>query len=626
MKLKSFFSFLSILGLGLFVACNPDEPTPQPEPQAPVITLNATQVPVSYEGGTMTMGYALQNPIEGETITATAEMDWITNLDTSVSGALTFTVLPNEEQTPRESWVTISYKNLEADVAFLVQQAGKPGPAFVLEDITPEMTSFSVHVVPADSDLPYICGYATQDYIDVFELEEDAALFQNDLDYYSYLAQMNGTTLPEYLRQMSQKGEYTFQVDKLYPNTDYVFYCYHLDFGDRALIGAIHREEILTAEPEQLDVTFAMDFDVQGTTITYRVDPGDYDRYYFLEYFNTDEFFNYYGHDAVVEEIAKKRWNEAAYLQLLYGNAAQDILNNYCKIGVYEATEKFLADTEYVFYALAVDDESLFGASAATVEYIVAGSVNTSDLVIDVQVSDIQSRKAVLNLTPSNDEDHYVGHCISRAEWEDFGSDDQTRMQSILANYSFNEQQGPRSFNLKNLTPGTDYVAFAFGYDSGIATTGFYTHEFTTLEDAPGECTMTVEYSDYYDVVEVSQYDPINFGIYGSYAGYAFLPMYMTIEPYSDVFYYNLFQGAIDEYSTEVWQNAVLNYPQYYTENVFILPYDYTMTFVGLVVDSKGNYSPLCMEELMLTREGASAVEGFFGSAAPTPCCFAPVE
>jgi hypothetical protein len=32
------------------------------------------------------------------------------------------------------------------------------------------------------------------------------------------------------------------------------------------------------------------------------------------------------------------------------------------------------------------------------------------------------------------------------------------------------------------------------------------------------------------------------------------------------------------------------------------------------------------MEELMLTREGASAVEGFFGSAGPTPCCFAPVE
>lgn len=625
MKLKPYFCLLAILSLGLFAACETDEPV-VPEPEAPVITLNATQMQVSYEGGNLTMGYLLENPIEGATLEVTSEFDWITDLDASVSGALTFSVLPNEAESPRESWITISYPNMAADVAFLVQQEAMPGPAFVLEDVTPEMTSFSVHVVPSDTDLPYICGYATKDYIEVFELESDAALFQNDLDYYSYEAQMHGTTLPEYLRQISHKGAYTFEVDKLYPHTEYVFYCYHLDFGDRALIGSIFREEILTGQPEQRDVTFDFNFDVQGTTIAYTVDPGDYDRYYFLEYFNTDEFFNYYGQDAVVEEIAVRRWNEAAYLQMLYGYAAEEILSNYCKIGTYSATEKFLADTEYVFYALAVDDESLYGASAPSVQYVVAGSVNTSNLTIEVEVSDIQSRKAVLSLTPSNDEDSYVGHCIPRSEWEEMGATEELKLQSILAAYSFNEQQGPRSFNLKNLTPDTDYVAFAFGYDSGTATTGIFTYEFRTLEDLPGECIMTVEWSDYYDVVEVSQYDPVNFGIYSVYAGYAFLPMYMTIEPYSDMFYYNLFDAAMGDYSEETWQKAVLQYPQYYTDNVFILPYDHTMTFVGLVIDSNGNYSPLCMEELNLSPDGVSDVAGFFGgSSAPTPCCVAPV-
>ncbi len=116
--------FTLTLALVALAGCTKD-PNPVLTP-----TSNAT-MPYTYEGGTGTITYTLEDPMPGVEVTATCAQDWIT--DITVGDQITFNVAENEENEAREATIAVAYGDLGFDVK--VTQEGSPITKFVAADI-----------------------------------------------------------------------------------------------------------------------------------------------------------------------------------------------------------------------------------------------------------------------------------------------------------------------------------------------------------------------------------------------------------------------------------------------------------------------------------------------------------
>ena len=101
----------------------------------PVLTITSGGVTASHEGETATITYSVENPVDGVNATATADVDWIEDIDCSVSGKVSFTVLENTEEAIREGNITVVYGSVSKTV--VVTQAAKPaeGGSAVVETL-----------------------------------------------------------------------------------------------------------------------------------------------------------------------------------------------------------------------------------------------------------------------------------------------------------------------------------------------------------------------------------------------------------------------------------------------------------------------------------------------------------
>ena len=110
----------------------------------PVLTITSGGITAGYKGETATITYSVENPVEGVTATATADVDWIEDIDCSVSGEVSFAVLENTEEAMREGNITIVYGSVSQTV--VITQAAKPsegGSDAVETYVTFDFTNFS---------------------------------------------------------------------------------------------------------------------------------------------------------------------------------------------------------------------------------------------------------------------------------------------------------------------------------------------------------------------------------------------------------------------------------------------------------------------------------------------------
>ena len=117
--MKKLFYFLMALP---FVACSEKESTPvTPEVKEPVLTLtsNAT-LEFEAEGGVGEITYTLENAVEGTSIEATCEAQWVEDLTAGQS--VTFAVANNETEESRETMVKVAYGDKSFEV--VVKQSG----------------------------------------------------------------------------------------------------------------------------------------------------------------------------------------------------------------------------------------------------------------------------------------------------------------------------------------------------------------------------------------------------------------------------------------------------------------------------------------------------------------------
>ena len=110
-------ALMPFMAFALLVGCTetPDEPTPGPGPGPVVekdstIKLGKTTISASLAGGTYLIEDSIENPHQGEKISAEAAESWVKDFNYGITGALGFTVEANPTDAERECLVTVKYR------------------------------------------------------------------------------------------------------------------------------------------------------------------------------------------------------------------------------------------------------------------------------------------------------------------------------------------------------------------------------------------------------------------------------------------------------------------------------------------------------------------------------------
>lgn len=464
------------------VGCENENENKTPDtPQGPAkFTLEKTLVEVPSEGGDFSVSYTIDNPVANGIVTAVAKNNWI-KLTEYANGAVVFTVSANESMTDRETAIDVVYSGVEERQTIIVYQEAIEGELFDVT-ITSESTKLVVDVKPLDKTATYMCRIMKKEIVDAYELTSDSALFNADLQFMREEASNDNQSLSHYARAIALTGDTEdYEFTGLTPNTEYVVFCYYINLDSMGHEGEIYRENIRTAEPPLADVTFDLELTVDGIYINEKITPSDNSICYYHGYMVLDEFYTWYGSDASFEESFEAKWNNVVLVQSSWGKSISQIVADNCVTGTYEQRHEMSARTEYVFFVVAVDSKTGFVASVPTCKTIKTESANAVDLTVDITVSDITSNGAIITFTPSNYTNTYGCHVVSKDEWLGFGETDDQRIYSITSRYTLYERNEVFQYTASNLSPSTEYVAFAFGLANENPTTGLFIKEFSTL-------------------------------------------------------------------------------------------------------------------------------------------------
>ena len=113
----------------------------EPEvPASPVLTVTNELSEIGADGDIATIQYSLENPVEGKSVTATSDVDWINTFDYSVSGEISFIVDANETTLVRLGEVVLSYEGAESKTVTVKQAAAETTEPEEPEGETVEVT------------------------------------------------------------------------------------------------------------------------------------------------------------------------------------------------------------------------------------------------------------------------------------------------------------------------------------------------------------------------------------------------------------------------------------------------------------------------------------------------------
>ncbi len=90
---------------------------------------SANPMSIDNTSGNETITYTITHPVSGESLSATSTASWISNIDCSTSGQVSFDFEVNNNPLPRSGIITLSYNGAES-VSVTVQQAGSDDPGY----------------------------------------------------------------------------------------------------------------------------------------------------------------------------------------------------------------------------------------------------------------------------------------------------------------------------------------------------------------------------------------------------------------------------------------------------------------------------------------------------------------
>lgn len=658
-NIKNFLlmGLLPLFGLALLASCEKDPQTDNGnDPQRPStekdskIVLKSKTVTAAVAGETCYLEYEIVNPHDGEKITAEAVDNWVSDFNTSLSGALSFKVAANTSDNARETLVTVSYHYAE-DVTFTVKQGAFTSAGFSVEQVTgnQEYFSYTVNVYPEDKTLPYIVMSASPAYLEGFTDED---LYKDDFDYFKYIGSYNGKSAVEVMHDRAKIGdEYGITVGMATPGETYIVYCYYFDYDSGTLLSAIDRFEITVEHPEVKPVAddyFTFSAEAVGPRVFAEVTSSTTADYYFDVMSETQ-----------LEEVAAYGFTKEAYIQYWWAtivanlthkeglSTAAIVAQNTCQ-GMNTETNQprskwtydLLAETTYYLFAFNMDENALCVTTPKLYKFT-TGKVEPSDNQLTITVSDVTSYRATVTIDATYEKSEenyrhaYIVDIATLEDWKKFGATDEARMKYIAQNTEYEYMWGDNPIGFTNLEAETDYVVYAFGLYGGVPTTQLWTSQFKTKSDAPGEVDIELVDHGYYDPADLATQTGLEFFGGDSYSGKAIFPMEITFtaKNFGDYFV-NIYDWScpacggdgcgsckntgkrFDLYDDSQYISGLLwdieTKGSYSTTNTYtMLNWNSYYTIVAIVVDVNGQYSKLFKRDVRPVYENAGDVADF---------------
>ena len=612
-KLTNFVKFgvLPLLALALAVGCEkgPKEEQgdgPQFEKDS-VIKLSKTTINVGVGGGSQLLEYTIENAHQGEKISAEAAEEWVNGFNYGITGALQFNVDANDGTEPRECLVTVKYRFAE-DVVFTVKQSARTNAGFKLENVTSDLFSYTVDVIPDDKTAPYIIMSADATYIAQSGFETPEDYYEDDIFYFGWLGQFYGMDAVGIMQERSRVGdERGITIGDGVSGVPCTFYCYYFDWTTGALISDIAMFEIVTKEPEKIDVQFNVEYTVEGPLVKADVTPVGYNGTYYFDMLNglvADSYlesFDFLNNDPA--EAVEYYWSNAVGT-MSQSMSYDEIVSFYNCQGEYEDGTprshyefELLANHDYYLFAFAMEEHGL-PASKPHIVKITTGDVEPSDNVITTSVTNVTAQSATINFTTTND-DYYIAGWEKASDWATFGNNDAERQEYLLTNRSFELIKGNYSQNVIGLEAETDYVLYAFGSRGGVATTDYIaTTTFKTRKVSGGLASIEIVDNGYYAASDLATIPGFEFFGNESYSGKMILPMEFKITGEYTAFFSTIWDwtGRTDIYDDQQYRdNLVWSLNEYGTmstdKSYSILNNDSYYELVALVVDQYGDFS-----------------------------------
>ncbi|MBE6202085.1 MAG: hypothetical protein E7135_00260 [Rikenellaceae bacterium] len=606
------WAMLPLLALAFAVGCekgpNEEGGTDGPEfKKDSVIKLGKTTINVGVGGGSQLLEYTIENPHQGEKISAEAAADWVNGFNYGITGALQFNVDANDGTEPRECLVTVKYRFAE-DVVFTVKQGARTNAGFKLENVSSDLFSYTVDVIPDDKTAPYIIMSADATYIAQSGFETPEDYYEDDFFYFGWLGQFYGMDAIGIMQERSRVGDQRgITIGDGVSGVPCTFYCYYFDWTTGALISDIAMFEIVTKEPEKIAVEFNVDYTVEGPLVKADVTPESYEGAYYFDMLNgllVDSYletFDFLNNDPA--EAAEYYWsnavsnmsNDMSYDQIVAFYNCQGNYEDGTPRSHYEF--ELLANHDYYLFAFAMEEHGL-PASKPQIVKITTGDVEPSDNVITTSVTDVTAQSATINFTTTND-DYYIAGWEKASDWATFGNNDAERQEYLLTNRSYELISGNYSQGIIGLEAETDYVLYAFGSRGGKATTDYIaTTTFKTRKISGG--LASVEFVDlgFFSASDIAEVPGFEFCAGTSYSGKFILPIEAKITGEYTGFFWTVWDwtGRNDMYTDQQYRDnlvwSINEYGSMSTDKTYtILDNDSYYELVALVVDQYGDFS-----------------------------------
>lgn len=470
---NALFSLSAVLMLLVsVVGCQTDEELP-----VPVLTLTTESIDVSAEGGS----YEIQlqsNNFEEWGFSAVPE--WITDISLNAGkSTLQMTVLKNEEATPREATIEIRNQDARAETVKLAvrQAAAERDFEFQIDKVYESYVTFSIF--PKDKEMDYL--YMITDNARFQQFGNEAAILEWTKTELEKLAELHMTSYENYLQEykLLRGDKLNILEIGLKEDTEYVVFCYGLENGEKTTEIVSH--PFRTEKLQKVDCSFTIDVTTDKNTVDMKVTPSDNDVYYYRDVMSVFDYENYFG--GKMPDAAQLYLNELISIYGMLGFGIEETMN---KIKVKGETALHVADlkanADHIAFAVAITDGGIICSDVTTFEFK-TGSTDSSDNQIEIAIKKVTSDAVTLEAVPSND-DPYILTAELASSYEGM-SDDEIVAAMITTWGAFLDYmtiQGKQEQTIEYLIPDTDYLAVAFGYQNGGATTKPTIIPFRTLK------------------------------------------------------------------------------------------------------------------------------------------------
>ncbi len=494
---------------------------------------------------------------------------------------------------------------------------------FKFSDERASQRALSLNIECQDPEMEYVVFLAQKKYFILNNIDSDKKLFDDDLFYVQDLAEQYNMTIRDFLSQMKWLVKGTmdgYTATSLYPDTEYIVYCYGVEFTDDGFEATSEVEYtiIKTAGPIVQDVTFDIDCTVNGNLVDIDINPNGYEGYYY--YYVVPETWREY--------VAEGETIDSTYIEM-YSNITFDNFNKWLNVDA-KAVEEFCSkgrivfeervepNANYMVVAFAVsEDTTPLLSSTPSVKYFTSKDFAKSSLKLDIDVTGITPYEAHLNVRPSNNNETYTCIFIAASQVPLVDNDYQL-MKALADGFAPSEFTGPiKNEYLGPLMPNTEYVVFAFGIDGNMPTTDLYQVRFTSEESVAGTTQITdIKLLKLFDADEIIALDSSYRKKLGDCECVAIVEA-TTNEPCDKLYFWWYEEWMKQEYTEEAFLEDLLMYDP--ANNPEIMDMYYSMDsediffFAGIAADKDDNLGDIYYGNgFLLSKDMVSPAEEFF--------------